>query len=159
MLAEIMRENCMGDAKETTRCGRCLCGSIQYEVTGEPEIVAHCHCEDCQRFTGAGHSTVAMYAKKQFLMTGGTIGEFKLIEENGYEVTRGFCASCGSPIYSHNSGNESYLSVTLGTLEDSSDLKPEVVIFSRNRKPWDAIDETIQSFEAKPDWKPDTNHK
>ncbi len=144
----------MGDTGEKVRRGRCLCGSLQYEVTGEPEVVAHCHCEDCQRLTGAGHSTVAMYAKKQFQMTGDTGGEFKLLAENGNEVTRGFCTSCGSPIYGHNSGSEAYLSVTLGTLEDSSDLRPEVVIFSRNRRPWDVMDDTIQSFDAQPAWQP-----
>ncbi len=148
----------MGDNNEKIRRGRCLCGSIQYEVKGNPEVVAHCHCEDCQRFTGAGHSTVAMYAKQRFQITGGRCGEFKLIAENGNEVTRVFCASCASAIYSYNSGNEAYLSVTLGTLEGSSDLKPEVAIFSRNRKPWDVIDDAIQSFDEQPAWRPDIDN-
>ena len=145
----------MTDAK--VRQGRCLCGSIQYVVTGTPEIVAHCHCDDCQHMTGTGHSTVAMYAKKQFQMTGGTVREYKLNAENGNEVTRGFCPSCGSPIYGHNSGNEAFLSVTLGTLDDSSDLLPEVVIFTRNHKPWDVIDDAMQKFDAQPAWQPGNN--
>ena len=145
----------MGDETGRVRRGRCLCGSIQYEVHGEPEIVAHCHCEDCQRLTGAGHSTVAMFAKPDFQMTGEPGAEYKLIAENGNEVTRGFCAACGSPIYGHNSGNEAYLSVTLGTLEDASDLRPEVAIFCRNRKPWDHMDQSIQGFDAQPGWQPD----
>ncbi len=147
----------MGDAREKVRYGRCLCGGVHYQVRGEPEVVAHCHCEDCQRFTGAGHSTVAMYAKQRFQMTSGVCGEYKLLAENGNEVTRGFCASCGSPIYSHNSGNKAYLSVTLGTLEDTSNLVPEVAIFSRNRNPWDVVDDSIQSFDAQPPWQPDNN--
>ena len=43
--------------------GRCLCGACAYEIEGEPVVVAHCHCLDCQRLSGAGHSTGAMFAE------------------------------------------------------------------------------------------------
>ncbi|MEX2209255.1 MAG: hypothetical protein WEF50_23810 [Myxococcota bacterium] len=29
--------------------GRCLCGSVVYEIDGVPVVVAHCDCRDCQR--------------------------------------------------------------------------------------------------------------
>ena len=145
----------MADNDETVRRGGCLCGAIRFDVTGEPEIVAHCHCEDCQRWTGAGHSTAAMYAKTNFTMAGDTIGEFTLVADNGNEVTRGFCTACGSPIYGHNSGNELFQSVMLGTLDDSSGLMPVAVIFTRNHKDWDVLDETMMGFETQPGWTPD----
>lgn len=95
-----------------------------------------------------------MFAKKNFEMTGSTNGEFKHFGDLGNEVTRGFCTLCGSSVYQHNTGTPEYLSVTLGTLDDSSDLNPEVVVFSCNRKPWDAMDETIESFDTQPEWSP-----
>jgi hypothetical protein len=48
-----------------------------------------------------------------------------------------------------------FLTITLGTLDDSSEFEPKVVVFARNRKPWDAMDERLQTFEAQPDWKPE----
>ncbi len=35
---------------------RCLCGAVTYEIEGDPMIVAHCHCTDSQRISGAGHT-------------------------------------------------------------------------------------------------------
>ena len=144
----------MSSANERVRHGRCLCGSVQYEVRGEPQIVAHCHCKDCQRLTGAGHSTGAMFPTKKFHMTG-PVSEYKVQSENGNEVTRVFCPSCGSPILGCNSAMQGFLTISLGTLNDSTDLMPAVAIFARNRKPWDVMDESIQTFEAQPVWKPE----
>ncbi len=36
-------------------------------------------------------------------------------------------------------------------------VDPEVVIFTRNKKHWDMIDENLVSFDTQPDWKPDNN--
>src|SRR5215831_12504170 len=93
--------------------GRCLCGSVTYEVVGPPQIVAHCHCEDCQRLTGAGHSTGAMYPVARFKLSG-SLGEYTLISNAGNVVTRGFCPRCGSPILGRNSAMEGFVTISLG---------------------------------------------
>lgn len=143
----------MSSASQIVRRGRCLCGSVRFEVEGEPRIVAHCHCEDCQRMTGAGHSTGAMFAADKFQITGET-AQYKLLADSGNEVTRVFCKSCGSPIYGRNTGMDGFLTVSLGTFEDSSGFTPDVVVFARNRKPWDAMDDGIETFGAQPSWSP-----
>ena len=38
--------------------GGCLCGSVQYEVTGETKRFYHCHCERCRKATGTGHAVM-----------------------------------------------------------------------------------------------------
>jgi len=133
--------------------GHCLCGNVSYVVRGDPVIVAHCHCDDCQRLTGSGHSTGAMYSLDSLTLDG-EVAEYKLISENGNRVTRVFCPSCGSPILGRNSGMEGFATLSLGTMDDSSDLVPGVTVFARNRKPWDAMDESIQTFNAQPAWDP-----
>ncbi len=137
-------------------CGRCLCGSVQYTVEGEPIIVAHCHCEDCQRWSGAGHSTAAMFSNDKFQMTG-LVETFKLQSHNGKEVTevtRVFCPSCGSSIYGCNTGSKGFLAICLGTFDDSSEFVPSVTIFSCDRKPWDMMDVSIETFETQPYFNP-----
>lgn len=133
--------------------GGCHCGAVRYQATGKPVIVAHCHCEDCQRLSGAGHSTGAMFAVENFQLEG-SVSEYALDADNGNRVTKAFCPTCGSQILGRNSGSTGHVTVSLGTLDDSSALQPQVTIFARNRKPWDLMSEDIATFADQPDWKP-----
>ncbi len=133
--------------------GGCLCGAVRYEAEGQPSVVAHCHCKDCQRESGSGHATGAMFPVDKFRLTG-QVAEYKLKSEKGNEVTRVFCPACGSPILGRNGGMIGFVTITLGTLDDSSEFEPQVVVFARNRKPWDVMDQSLPTFEAQPDWKP-----
>lgn len=134
--------------------GGCLCGAVRYVADGAPVVVAHCHCEACQRASGAGHSSAAMFPDDRFRLTG-AVAEYNYISDNVNEVTRVFCPICSSPIFGRNSGMVGYVSITLGTLDDSSGFDPEASVFARNRKPWDVMDECLPTFEAQPDWKPE----
>ena len=137
-----------------TRSGRCLCGGVRFEVHGQPVIVAHCHCVDCQRLTGAGHSTGAMFPVERFRLMG-SVAEYKLQSASGNEVTRVFCPACGSPILGRNTGMAGVVTIALGAFEDSSGFVPQVTVFARNRKPWDTMDESLPTFAAQPAWLPE----
>lgn len=130
-----------------------MCGAVRYEAEGQPLVVAHCHCEECQRGSGAGHASGAMFPVDRFRMTG-RIAEYRYKSITGSEVTRIFCPACGSPILGRNSDMLGHLTITLGTLDDSSQFTPQVVVFARDRRPWDAMDDSLPSFETQPDWKP-----
>ena len=94
-----------------------------------------------------------MLSADGFRLTG-RVAEFKRKSENGNEVTRVFCPTCGSPILGRNSGAEGYVTLTLGTLDHSDEFEPQVVVFARNRKAWDVMDESLPSYEAQPNWTP-----
>ena len=134
--------------------GGCLCGAVRYEVEGSSVIIAHCHCVACQRVTGAGHSTGAMFPDSKVRLTG-RIGEYTYDSEHGNRVTKVFCPVCGSPILGHNTAMKGHVTMSLGTFDDSSDMKPQVAIFTRNQKPWDTMDPGLATFEAQPHWQPD----
>ena len=53
-----------------TRIARCCCGSLRAEVTGEPWIVAICHCTECQRRTGSAFGASAHFPKEQVRIEG-----------------------------------------------------------------------------------------
>lgn len=136
------------------RSGRCLCGDCSYEIEGDPVIVAVCHCSDCQRVSGAGHTTGAMFPADAVRIAGSP-SRYSLKSEAGNTVTRLFCGRCGSPLFGMNTGMPGFLTVMMGTLDSSNDLAPQVAIFTRNRRPWDQEQPSVQSFEAQPGWKPD----
>jgi hypothetical protein len=135
------------------REGRCLCGACTYQISGDPVVVAHCHCIDCQRGTGAGHSTGAMFSEDGFSAAGPTT-TFTTKSESGNGVMRTFCATCGSPLFGRNTGMPGHVTVSAGTLLYSDDLAPQVAIFGRSRRAWDDVATDIPTFEAQPNWKP-----
>ena len=133
--------------------GSCLCGSVRYTVKGDPIIVAHCHCADCQKQSGAGHTTGAMFKVDNFKFSG-KLSKHKITSNNGNEVSRSFCPSCGSLIYSSNDKMTGFITVPLGTFDDSDKFVPEVTVFARNKKEWDEMDDTSHIFNTQPEWEP-----
>jgi len=134
--------------------GGCLCGAVRYQAEGPPVVVAHCHCTACQRGSGAGHTTGAMFSLVGFHLTG-QVSDYKYKSDNGNEVTKVFCPVCASPVLGRNTGMEGYVTLPLGGLDDSSSFKPQVVVFMRNQKPWDNVDNHLPSFDGQPNWKPE----
>lgn len=134
--------------------GKCLCGACSYTIEGEPVVVAHCHCQDCQRLSGAGHTTGAMFATEGISLDG-EISRFELSSEGGNTVTRLFCGKCGSPLFGMNTGMPGFMTVTLGTLDTPDILTPQVAMFARTRRQWDLVDLNLPTFETQPAWKPE----
>jgi hypothetical protein len=143
----------MIDETSRTYRGGCLCGSVRYEVNGSPVVVAHCHCINCQKASGSGHSTGAMFRDDQLRLTGNT-ASYKYKANSGHEVTRVFCPACSSSILGRDTGTEGFSTITLGTLDDPFQFEPQVTVFARNRKAWDIMDGSLPTFDAQPDWKP-----
>jgi len=50
---------------EKVRTISCACGSIQYEVKGEPILSFNCYCDDCQKATGSTGVSAALFPKAQ----------------------------------------------------------------------------------------------
>ena len=53
-----------------------------------------------------------------------------------------------------NTGMPGFMTVMMGTLDSSEGLKPQVAIFVRSRRHWDATDQAVQTFDAQPNWSP-----
>src|SRR5262245_28555113 len=81
--------------------GRCLCGAIAYSSAAEPMMMGHCHCEDCRRSSGSGHSSHLAVPEASVTLTGRPKG-FERAADSGHIVTRYFCDICGAALYSKN---------------------------------------------------------
>jgi hypothetical protein len=46
-----------------------------------------------------------------------------------------------------------FITVAIGTLDQSNGLTPQVAIFARNRRSWDMMDAELATFDAQPEWK------
>jgi len=137
-----------------THAGSCLCGAITYIATGPPIVVAQCHCEECRRLSGTGHTIGAMFAAEAVTLRG-ELTEFSYKSNLGSTVTKAFCPGCGSPIYGQNTRSPGHLTLSLGTMHEASGLAVDVVIFESDQPHWDRLGDDVVRFAAQPDWKPD----
>lgn len=136
-----------------TYSGKCLCGGVRFTAAGPPVVVAQCHCEECRRLSGTGHSIGAMFRADAIVLSG-NISEFAYQSAKASTVTKGFCATCGSPIYGRNTQNPDYMTLPLGAMDDAEGLLVEVVIFERDKPLWDQLSDDVAVFANQPDWKP-----
>lgn len=119
--------------------GGCLCGQVRYECMGQPQLVAVCHCRNCQKQAGTAFSVVAGYPRESVKITG-TMASYHDTGESGRAVLRQFCPRCGSPLVSDVAAMPALLFVKAGTLDDPSWLRPTTHLFCESKQPWVKID-------------------
>ena len=75
--------------------GRCLCGSVRYQVSAVRRELIHCHCEICRRMTGA--VWIGTHAVRSDL----TIEDDDCLAwyQSTDHGSRGFCRKCGSTLF------------------------------------------------------------
>ena len=117
--------------------GGCHCGALMYEAEIDPESVTICHCTDCQRMSGSAFRTVIRTDENNFVMLSGEPKIYVKTAENGTPRAMGFCANCGTQIYgtSVGVGPKGY-GIRVGTVTQSSQLKPVNQIWTRSAQPW-----------------------
>ena len=49
----------------------CACGSVRFEIDGQPFRMHHCHCGRCRRARGAAHATNVIYQLEALRYTAG----------------------------------------------------------------------------------------
>jgi hypothetical protein len=119
------------------RTGRCLCGAVTFELSGDPIAIAVCHCDHCQRQSGGAFSVNLVAHGSQLTIN----GELQTYEERGDRgddvyVRRRFCGTCGSPIVSELAKTDGVIAIKAGVLDDRSDVKPTVEVWCVDRQPW-----------------------
>lgn len=132
-----------------TRTGGCLCGKVRYEVPKDMKTAAKCHCLQCQKSTGAGAMTAAVYGDDEVKVTGET-KSYTYTSDAGRPVTNKFCPNCGTSISMHTPALAGLTLIRAGTLDDSSGLEPQFVVFSKRRPAWDADNPNIPHFPEMP---------
>jgi hypothetical protein len=116
--------------------GRCHCGEIRYEAQIDADKVSVCHCTDCQTLTGTVFrvSVPAQAADLEFLQ--GSPKIYVKTAESGNKRAQGFCATCGTPIYSADAHNPQVYALRVGTMSQRAALPAKLQIWCRSALPW-----------------------
>ena len=116
----------------TTLEGSCQCGGVKFRVEGEPKWIAHCHCRDCRRATGAAVSTYVGVELQNVKFTSGTPS----IYASSKGVKRSFCADCGSPIAYQGERWPTEIHFFVGLFARAEDLVPQAQVYEAEKLPW-----------------------
>lgn len=134
--------------------GKCLCGAVTYRYEGEPIVTAHCHCEDCRRTSGTGHSTHVVIKEENFTLSGKLKG-YGHPADNGTIVTRYFCPTCGAPIHSTNEVMPGIIMLRASSLDDLDSITPSMHVYTKRAAKWDQPDTALACFDTIPPEGPD----
>jgi hypothetical protein len=116
--------------------GSCLCGAIQFEVTGKTTDLGMCHCSKCRKVSGVASNAQLMIGREGLEWVRGEdqVTKFKL--PSGWGVWR--CSVCGSPVPMLHSGGGAYF-VPAGLLDSDPGVRISGHIFVESKAPWDEI--------------------
>ena len=103
--------------------GHCLCGSVRYEIDGEPLALLYCHCEECRRATGSSLNTSIFVRRSDFRTVGGE--DILAFHESSPGNRRHFCSKCGSPVFKHFPEPPDLMTVRAGTLNSDPGIPAE----------------------------------
>ena len=122
--------------------GGCLCGAVRYRIVGEPRSSSVCFCRSCRLASGAASVAWLVVPRDQFALLGGAPASF----QSSAEVTRSFCARCGTPIAYQHTDDPHAIELTTATLDDAQRFPPTREIWHRHRLAWAASDPQLPHF-------------
>lgn len=127
--------------------GGCLCGAVRFTYDGPIGGAAYCHCEDCRKCTGSAFNVSLAFEGVHFKVIAGTPKGYTKQADSGHELTRYFCPTCGSPIYTSSPKHPDRVYVKAGSLDDPTFVKPAYQSWTRSSVPWAEIDPKLPSHE------------
>ena len=122
--------------------GGCACGTIRYEINGEVEHSAYCHCRTCQKQSGA--PVVAWFSVKPEGL------RYLAGKPRGWRAsanaTREFCGDCGTYLLFREDDSAATLGVNTATLDDPALVPPTFHIWHESHISWFETGDTLNRY-------------
>lgn len=117
------------------RLATCACGQLRAACSGDPVLVALCHCVDCQRRTGSAFGVAAFYPREA-VATSGEASRYQRASDSGRPVDFRFCPACGSTVFWEPGRKPDVIAVALGAFADAGFPGPTREVYPHRRHPW-----------------------
>ncbi len=114
--------------------GKCLCGKVSFEISGDIPAMYQCHCSLCRKQSGAASSAATIVARDTFRWACGEGNISSWVKDTGFRSD--FCSTCGAPV-PNPLRDLPYVWVPVGLLEDAQDLVIRLQVFTESRAKWD----------------------
>lgn len=116
--------------------GSCLCGSVQYEITGEFQRFSNCHCSRCRKVSGSGHGSnilIKPLTGITWLRGQSLLARYKVPDADRFFNC--FCSKCGSPMPREIPQLDAVLAPA-GSTDSELPVTPQHHIFWDSRAKW-----------------------
>ena len=114
--------------------GSCICGSVQYRVSGEPKAVVNCHCNFCRSHSGAVFSCYLVVLEEALEVMADA--DFISSHEIRDGARKHFCRQCGTPLYNRNAKYPGLNMIYLGTAQSAAGYVPTANIYCESQLAW-----------------------
>ena len=128
--------------------GGCLCGQVRFRILAQPGASRLCWCRDCQKL--AANGTVNVVFPSDAIEATGSLAQHTKTADSGNQVTRRFCAQCGTHVFSDSTGRPGLTVLRVGTLDEPSAITPAANIWTASAPDWACLNPALEQFEAAP---------
>jgi len=132
----------MSDLRE----GGCACGAVRYRLTSEPLFTHCCHCLNCQRQTGSAFVINLLIEADRMELLAGDLQPVDVPRDDGSSQQIFRCPSCQVAVFSEYGGGAVRF-VRAGTLDEPSEVTPDVHIYTRSKVGWMTLPVSAPAFE------------
>jgi hypothetical protein len=129
--------------------GQCACGEIRYRATAQPGFSWICHCRDCQRASGSANCSI-LYVPRDSMEIQGNARYYMVSAESGNQVSRGFCATCGSPMFILAELVPELHGVWASSLNEPAQFSPVVQVWCASGQPWGTLHPALKRIAKAP---------
>jgi hypothetical protein len=135
--------------------GRCACGAVSAEITGEPVATRQCWCTQCQQLAAGGPTHNAIFRASDVTFRG-ELATHAYVAHSGNTLTQSYCAACGTPVLAQSSARPQFRTVRFGFLEPGHGLVPQMAIWLADAPAWAQVDPELEHFRGQPPIPPTT---
>jgi len=107
--------------------------------------MAECYCIDYSNESGTGHITTVAVPDAGLIVTG-TLSDYTKMTDDGGKLTKFFCGTCGSTLFTRPEKLPGLVVIRAGTLDDRSSITPQLQMYVSRAPAWDRPDDSIKSF-------------
>lgn len=76
--------------------GQCFCGSVAFELRGQPEAMGYCHCTSCRKWSAGPVNAFTLWGKDKVTITRGD-DQLASYQKSENSVRR-WCKTCGGHV-------------------------------------------------------------
>lgn len=124
-----------------------MCGFVRYEYNGEVGPSSYCHCDDCKRATGGPYTVGVLSDAGKLRILSGKVKSYTTVADSGSTVTREFCPTCGSPLFTRAEKCPDQVFIKAGSLDEPEIVSPSYQTWTTRAVPWAYLDKCLIGYD------------